>query len=181
VDWGTLAATFGGAGIAIAGTVLADHLRGRREDDRGLETRRREIYIAFIAAAGRAHARLRELAQDDGADIDLDAASRTALTDAELYEVRERLYIDASARVAGAGQAMFERLRELRHVVAAGAPPDSLTFHDAHHPYIAAVWTYRVAVRDELEGRPLSPADFGWAAWDGRERCPLCQAAVVNG
>lgn len=178
VDWGTLLATLGGAGIAISGTVLADHLRGRREDDRGLEGRRRDVYIAFIAAAGAAHTRLRELAQDGAGGLDLEAATRAALTDAEVYEVRERLYIDATARVAGAGQAMFEHLRALRSVVATGASLGSGEFHGAYHPYIAAVWAYRVAVRDELEGRPLSPADFGWSDWDGRERCALCRTTV---
>ncbi|MGI5484638.1 hypothetical protein [Streptomyces lavendofoliae] len=36
------------------------------------------------------------------------------------------------------------------------------------------MWAYREAVRDELEGHALTPADFGWSAWDGRERCPHC-------
>ncbi|PAK24648.1 hypothetical protein CJD44_21245 [Streptomyces sp. alain-838] len=38
-----------------------------------------------------------------------------------------------------------------------------------------AVWSHREAVRDELEGHALTPADFGWSAWDGRERCPHCR------
>lgn len=172
VEWGTLVATLGGAVIAISGTVLADRLRTRQEVDRGLGARRREAYIDFIAAAGAAHTQLRGLAQGPDAATDLESASRAALTDARLYEVRERLFIEASATVAGAGQAMFEQLRALRSAVAAGAPVSSPAFHDAYHPYIASVWAYRVAVRDELEGQSLSPAVFGWHAWDGKERCP---------
>jgi hypothetical protein len=163
-----------GAVIAICGTVLADRLRTRHDDDRGLQGRRREVYIEFISAAGAAHTQLRQLAQDPGAGTDLEAASRAALTDARLYEVRERLYIDASPAVASAGQAMFERLRELRRTVAAGAPLSSPAFHGIYHPYIDAVWSYRIAVRQELEGESLRPAVFGWTAWDGKERCPLC-------
>jgi hypothetical protein len=179
VDWGTLAATISGAIIAISGTVLADRLRTRHEDDRGLEARRREVYIEFITAAGAGHTQLRQLAQDRGAATNLEAASRAALTDARVYEVRERLFIDASSAVAAAGQAMFERLRELRRAVAAGAELSAPAFHDAYHPYIEAVWAYRVAVRQELEGKSLSPAVFGWAAWDGKERCPVCRAGLA--
>jgi hypothetical protein len=180
VDWGTLAATISGAVIAIAGTVLADRLRTRHEDDRGLEARRREVYVAFIAAAGTVHARLRQLAQDPSAPADLEAASRKALTDAGLYEARERLFIDASSTVAAVGQTMFERLRGLQRAVAAGASQASPGFHEAYHPYLDAVWAYRVAVRQELEGGSLSPAIFGWTAWDGRERCPLCHEDVTG-
>jgi hypothetical protein len=180
VDWGTLAATVSGAVIAICGTVLANWLRTRHDDDRGLQVRRREVYIEFISAAGAAHTQLRQLAQDSGAGTDLEAASRAALTDARLYEVRERLFIDASPAVAGAGQAMFERLRGLRRTVAAGAPLSSTVFHDTYHPYIEAVWAYRIAVRQELEGGSLSPAVFGWAAWDGIERCPLCRPDLAG-
>lgn len=180
MDWGTLAATISGAVIAICGTVLADRLRTRHDDDRGLQGRRREAYIGFITAAGVANTQLRQLAQDPGKDTDLEAASRAALTDARLYEVRERLYIDASPAVAGAGQAMFERLRGLRRTVAAGAPLSSPAFHDAYHPYIEAVWAYRTAVRQELEGESLSPAVFGWTAWDGKERCYLCNPDLAS-
>ena len=180
MEWGTLVATLGGAVIAISGTVLADRLRTRQEADRGLGARRREAYIDFIAAAGAAHTQLRRLAQAPDAATDLESASRAALTEARLYEVRERLFIDASATVAGAGQAMFEQLRALRSAVAAGAPVSSPAFHDAYHPYIASVWAYRVAVRDELEGKSLSPAVFGWHAWDGKERCPLCNGDLAG-
>ncbi|BFV55950.1 hypothetical protein KCMC57_up10540 [Kitasatospora sp. CMC57] len=180
MEWGTLVATLGGAVIAISGTVLADRLRNRHEDDRGLGARRREVYTAFIAAASTAHAELVRLARnsaDPGLAGQAEEASRAVLVDAGLYDVRERLYIDASEPVAGAGQRMFEQLRALRRVVADGAPQSSTAFHDAYHPYIEAVWAYRVAVRAELEGRALTPAVFGWSAWDGRERCPVCRVA----
>ncbi|GAA1188028.1 hypothetical protein F4556_001058 [Kitasatospora gansuensis] len=178
MEWGTLVATLGGAVIAISGTVLADRLRNRHEDDRGLGARRREVYTAFIAAAGTTHTQLVKIAQtsaDPARADEADPASRAALVDSGLYDVRERLYIDASEPVAGAGQRMFELLRELRRVVGSGAPQSSTAFHEAYHPYIEAVWAYRVAVRAELEGRSLTPAVFGWAAWDGRERCPVCR------
>ncbi|MCK9923105.1 CchlQ [Frankia sp. AgPm24] len=178
MDWGTLVATASGAVIAIAGTVLADHLRGRRDDDRGHLLRQRDAYIAFIVAAGVCHTRLRQIAQDNTGSGDPDAASRAVLADAGIYDVRERLFIDATATVAGAGQAMFERLRTLRQVVATGAGLSSAPFHDAYHPYLDAVWRYRAAVRAELETTALSPMVFGWDSWDGNDRCPICQSAA---
>ncbi|MGI5350466.1 CchlQ [Streptomyces sp. CA-250714] len=181
MDWGTLVATVSGGSLAISGTVLADYLRHRHEDDRGVGERRRTVYIEFITAAEACHARLRQIAQAPGTEVDLDAATRTALSDGAIYEARERLFIDASTAVAGAGQAMFEQLRALQRAVAAGAEPSSPAFHGAYHPYIGTVWAYRVAVREELEGQSLSPAVFGWDRWDGKDRCPMCQEAIVPG
>ncbi|WP_406397593.1 CchlQ [Streptomyces sp. NBC_00879] len=181
MDWGTLVAAVSGGSIAISGTVLADYLRHRHEQDRGVGERRRDVYIEFITAAGACHARLRQIAQDPGAEADVDTAAREALSDAAIHEVRERLFIDATTGVAAAGQSMFQQLRALQRTVAVGESLTSPAFHDAYHPYIGAVWTYRVAVRGELEGKPLAPEDFGWDGWDGRDRCPICQAAVVSG
>ncbi|MFI2780770.1 CchlQ [Streptomyces sp. ALB3] len=174
MEWGTLVATLGGGLIAIAGTVLADRLRTRQEHRRSLQARRRDVYTEFIAAAGAAHTELRRLAQSSAGTTGLEEASRLALADARIYEVRERLFIDASARIASAGQTMFERLRALRGAVAAGAGISTPAFHDIYHPYLEAVWAYREAVRSELEGHALTPADFGWSVWDGRERCVHC-------
>ncbi|WP_405020307.1 CchlQ [Kitasatospora sp. NBC_00070] len=181
-----MVATLGGAVIAISGTVLADRMRNRHEVDRGLDARRREVYTAFIAAAGTAHTQLVKLAQAAAADPGpagpaglAESASRAALVDSGVYDARERLYIDASEAVAGAGQRMFQQLRALRRVVGGGAPQSSTAFHEAYHPYIEAVWAYRIAVRAELEGDALTPAVFGWSAWDGRERCPVCRTAPV--
>ncbi|MET8678604.1 CchlQ [Streptomyces sp. NPDC004647] len=181
MDWGTLVATVSGGSIAISGTVLADYLRHRHEDDRGVGEQRRAVYIQFITAAEACHARLRQIAQAPSTEVDPDRATRAALSDAAIYEARERLFIDATTVVARAGQAMFEKLRALQRAVAAGADPTSSAFHDAYHPYIGAVWSYRVAVRRELEGQSLSPAAFGWDRWDGKDRCPMCRGAVVTG
>ncbi|MBL7489961.1 CchlQ [Frankia sp. AgB1.9] len=178
MDWGTLVATATGAVIAIAGTVLADRLRVRHDDDRGHLLRRRDAYIAFIVAVGVCHTQLRQIAQGNAGSGDPDAASRAVLADAGIYDVRERLFIDATAPVAAAGQAMFERLRALRQVVATGAGLSSATFHDAYHPYLDAVWRYRAAVRAELETTALSPTIFGWDSWDGNDRCQLCRPAA---
>ncbi|CAO5186653.1 CchlQ [Frankia sp. AiPs1] len=183
MDWGTLVATLSGAAIAIAGTVLADHLGGRRTAEQVRAQQRREVYIAFITAAGIAHSRLRQLAQiaqDGPGGGDPDVASRAALVEAGIYEVRERLFLDASHTVVGAGQAMFQGLRELRRVVAGGAALSSAAFHDAYHPYLDAVWHYRAAVRAELDTSALSLAVFGWNTWDGTDRCPLCRPDTVG-
>ncbi|MFD6919648.1 hypothetical protein ACFV99_05440 [Streptomyces sp. NPDC059944] len=89
-------------------------------------------------------------------------------------ERRSASLTNASARIAGSGQTMFERLRALRRAVATGAGLSTPAFHDIYHPYLNAVWAYREAVRDELGGHAITPADFGWSKWDGRERCAHC-------
>lgn len=179
MDWGTLAGAVSGGALAMAGTVLADRLRHRYEADRGTGERRRAVYLEFITAAEACHARLRAIAEDPAAQADPEAAARAALSEAGIYEARERLFLDATTGVAGAGQAMFERLRAVQRAVAGGAALTSAAFHDAYHPYIEAVWAYRVAVRAELEGQHLVPADFGWGRWDGTDRCARCQEAAV--
>ncbi|WP_101832369.1 CchlQ [Frankia canadensis] len=182
MDWGTLVATVSGAVIAISGTVLADRVRARDDDGRARRERRQDTYVAFIVAAGVCHTRLRQIAGDTSAlPADRDARSRTVLADAGIYDVRERLFLDASPPVVAAGQLMFERLRELRRCVAAGAGHASPAFHDAYHPYLDAVWRYRAAVRAELEAPGLAPVTFGWGSWDGTDRCPVCRQALAGG
>ncbi|MFF3825920.1 CchlQ [Streptomyces griseus] len=181
MDWGTLVATVSGGFLAISGTLLADRLRQRHERDRGAQERRRAVYIEFIAAVGRCHTRLRGIAQAQDPAVDPDLAARAAFDEAAVHEVRERFFIDASADVAGAGQAMFQQLRAVQHVVGTGATHTSQAFHDAYHPYLDRVWAYRTAVRGELKDRAFSPASFGWDAWDGRERCPVCRGELTAG
>ncbi|SDK17269.1 CchlQ [Streptomyces indicus] len=177
MDWGTLIAAVSGGTLAMAGTVLADHLRHRHEQDRGLGERRRAVYLDFIAAAEGCHAKLRALRPDAEPEV-LAREARAALADSGIYEARERLFIDASAASASAGQAMFEQLRRLQRTVGEGARPESAAYHDAYHAYIGSVWAYRVAVRGELDGKALGPGEFGWQRWDGRDRCELCGASA---
>ncbi|MFD3648980.1 CchlQ [Streptomyces cyaneofuscatus] len=181
MDWGTLVATVSGGFIAISGTVLADHLRRRHENDRGAAERRRAVYIEFISAVGDCHSRLRQIAQDQDTATDPDRAARAALSETAVHEVRERFFIDASADVAGAGQAMFAQLRAVQRVVGTGAGHTSAAFHEAYHPYLDRVWAYRVAVREELQDRTFSPASFGWDDWDGKDRCPICRDELTVG
>ncbi|MER6910173.1 CchlQ [Streptomyces sp. NPDC000594] len=182
MDWGTLAATASGGFIAMAGTVLVDGLRSRQEARQSGDERRRAVYTDFIGAAGECHAELRRIARRPAEHPDPAGAARDALRTAAVHEVRERLFIEATTAVAGAGQAMFERLRALQRVVGSGAAQESAEFHAAYHPYLDAVWAYRVAVRKELSGgRTLAPAAFGWEEWDAAERCPHCRAALPPG
>jgi hypothetical protein len=174
LEWTTLIATGSGAVIALAGTFMNDHLRDRRETRRSRETRARDLYVEFIVAAGVCHTRLRRLAQESSSQFDLDTATRDALIEAGISEIRERLFIDASENVAAAGQALYERLRALRRAVAGGAPWSSREFHDVYHPYLDAAWSYRAAVRRELGSMPFAPSVFGWATLNGSATCPVC-------
>ncbi|WP_322751602.1 MULTISPECIES: CchlQ [unclassified Frankia] len=175
VDWTTLVATLGGGALALSGTILADVLRHHDEKDRSREANRRSLYIDFVSAVGVCHTRLRQIAEGSETPSNREVSTRAALADAGIYEARERLFIDATSTVAGAGQAMYEQLRALRRVVAAGASISSASFHDAYHPYLDAVWHYRRYVREELGTKALSPDTFGWPSWNGRERCDLCR------
>ncbi|MFG3699524.1 hypothetical protein ACGF5C_16615 [Micromonospora sp. NPDC047620] len=174
MDWTTLIATLGGAAIAFTGTLLADFLRHRNERDRGQEARSRDLYIQFIVAAGICHTRLREIAQSADQHANREIDSRSALAEARIYEIRERLFIDAAPAVAAAGQIMFERLRAMRKVVANGASLTSPELHESYHPYLEAVWNYRAAVREELKNKSLSLSDFGWPVWNGSTTCSVC-------
>ncbi|MEU2576008.1 hypothetical protein ACIP3B_26790 [Streptomyces anulatus] len=59
----------------------------------------------------------------------------------------------------------------------------------AHDPAVAPDLAARAAldeaavheVRGELKDRTFSPASFGWDAWDGRERCPVCREELTAG
>ncbi|MEV5751546.1 hypothetical protein AB0L00_27300 [Actinoallomurus sp. NPDC052308] len=176
IEWTTLVATGSGAVIALAGTLLNDHLRDRRETRRGRQTRSRDLYAQFIVAAGACHTRLRQIAQEPGGQPDLDAVTRDALTEAGIHEIRERLFIDATENVAAAGQTLYERLRDLRRAVAEGASWSSREFHDVYHPYLDAAWGYRAAVRKELGSAPFVPSAFGWVTLNGAATCPVCQS-----
>jgi hypothetical protein len=173
-EWTTLIATGSGAVIALTGTLLNDHLRDRRETRHGRQSRTRDLYAEFIVAAGICHTRLRQLAQDPGSRPDLETAVRDALIEAGIYEIRERLFIDASETVAAAGQTLYERLRDLRRAVANGASWSSREFHDVYHPYLDAAWGYRAAVRKELGSVPFAPSVFGWVTLNGTATCPVC-------
>ncbi|MEV7374551.1 hypothetical protein AB0O51_27185 [Streptomyces sp. NPDC090301] len=50
---------------------------------------------------------------------------------------------------------------DLRRAVAASTGISTPAFHDVYHPYLDAVWAYREAVRNELEGYDLTPTVFG--------------------
>ncbi|MEV5709986.1 hypothetical protein [Actinoallomurus sp. NPDC052274] len=179
IEWTTLVATGSGAVIALAGTLLNDHLRDRRESRRSGRTRARDLYVEFIVAAGACHTRLRRIAQEPGGRPDLDAATREALVEAGIHEIRERLFIDASENVAAAGQALYERLRDLRRAVAEGASWSSRDFHDVYHPYLDTAWGYRAAVRKELGSVPFEPSVFGWVTLNGAATCPVCGSNAV--
>ncbi|MBP2579592.1 hypothetical protein J3A78_000070 [Streptomyces sp. PvR006] len=112
MEWATLVTTLASGLIAIPGTVPADRLRTRQEhpppQPSGAPTGR----LHGVHRGGRpTHTELRRLAQNGAATIDLEEASRLALTDARIHEVRECLFLHASARTARTGQPMLECLQ----------------------------------------------------------------------
>jgi hypothetical protein len=180
LDWSTLAAAAAGAVIALTGTILIDQLRRRHEIEESRAARSRDLYVQFTVSAGACHTQLRQIALSPDTHTDLDARTRAAFINAGIYELRERLFIDASDKVAAAGQAMFAGLRELRHAVADGATWSSPAFHKIYHPYLDAAWAYRSAVREELGSAPISPTVFGWVSLDGAATCPICRSGAAG-
>ena len=55
---------------------------------------------------------------------------------------------------------------------------DSDAYHDAYHRYAAAIWAFRVIVRQDIGETPFEPADFGHSEWSERNECEICAAAT---
>lgn len=169
-----LVATVCGAAIALAGTLLADIRRDRRQRDRDDLQVRREIYVGFALALNAAHDGLRRVGDGGTAGDERAAAVSRVLTDAGLYGARERLLMIATAPVARAGEVAFERLGGIRKAVRDGAGTRSTAYHAAYHRWAEAIWEFRMAARGEL-GQPALGS--GTDDWSGRRDCAFCSPA----
>src|SRR5687767_9773382 len=90
-------ATATGAVIALAGTLLADVRRDRRQRNRDDEQFRRETYVVFVLALNAAHSVLREVGDSTAPGDDRRLAVNRALTEAGLFGARERFLMTAPA------------------------------------------------------------------------------------
>ena len=139
---------------------------------------RQKSYAALMLALGASLEALRRVAGRDVPSEDLYAATNRALSKAGIDTAREKAMMTASPAVLGAAEAAFHALIGVRQAVRSGARLRTTEFHDAYHPYADTVWRLRLAIRHDLGGRKLTPADVNRTEWDGRETCQLCSGAA---
>jgi hypothetical protein len=179
VDWVTIVSTISGAGLALAGTVLAYGLSSRDRRSRDDRNDRRRSYLDFILAVETAHSSLRRLAVPDRPAGDIVAETREAMATSGVYGAREKLIITADRAIVHAGEATLRALNGVRDAVRAGARLNTIDFHNAYHRYAEAVWALRRAARVDLGASPISPEDLGKSSWDSQQNCTFCRTHVA--
>ena len=174
VDWMTLVSTAVGAMAALVGTVLAYKVRSRDEAGREFRVERRHSYLDFLSAMDAAHGALRIVADSVGADRRQTGGQ--AMSESRVYEAREKLLMSASPAVVTVGEQAFRRLGDLRKAIRDGARTGEREYHDPYHVFAASLWRLRNAMRVDLGGTALTPADLDKESWDGKAECIVCQA-----
>jgi transcriptional regulator with XRE-family HTH domain len=129
--------------------------------------------VAFLLALDTAHLALRQVAAAPAGPGRVEAAVQ-AVASTSLYTDRERLLVSAEPRLAAAGEAVFLALVDIRTAVKHGAGLDSEAYHRAYHPFAAAVWSLRQAIRAAAGREPLTPAEMRRDEWSDLDRCPTC-------
>ena len=173
MEWTPLVSTIVGAAVALGGTVLAYKIRSKDEAGRESRSERRQGYLDFIVALDGAHGALRDVANSDEPDR-RHAASR-AVSASGVYEAREKFVLCANPAVITPGEKAFMRLVEVRKAIGDGARLGTPEYHEPYHRFAEALWGLRRAIREDLGGTTLTPADLDKKSWDGRDDCPVCQ------
>jgi hypothetical protein len=179
VDLNILLSTIGGAAIALVGTMLADFLRGRGDRQRDNRSERRQGYLDFLLALNAGHERLRDVARTGG-NGDLRTATARAVTEAKVYEGREKLLMSADRAVATAGERAFQGLLRVRDAIRDGAELKSAPYHAAYHAFAEKLWRLREVIRTDLGVPELSAADLDRPGWDGAVTCETCRARAAE-
>lgn len=147
--WANLVSTGLGAVIALVSTLLVDKRRWLRERASAGVASRRSLYGQFLHSLSRARSTLRQIARD--ASLDPSERQRAAREGFEpCYGPRYEVTIAAPAFVVGPAEEAFQRLRDLRSVVAAGHDPAALGYVAAADVYDEALMHLRTAMRRDL-------------------------------
>ena len=170
-----------GAAIALAGTVVNTVRTDRTQRRRDRESERLSTYVDFALALHDAHSGLRDVARGDADLAQRAVDAGEALENAKIYGVRERLLMSGTTGLVQAGETAFLRLIGIRDAVRGGAALSGTEYHQAYHAFAEAIWTFRIAVRQEVSQRPITPADLGRVSWSEREQCPVCGQPTVPG
>ncbi|MFJ5234664.1 hypothetical protein ACIQBJ_32800 [Kitasatospora sp. NPDC088391] len=149
MDWGTAASTLLGAGIGLGATFVADTARARRGRRERWAEQRRQLYADYLAALARVADDLHAIARHpDRADLVVRASDAWRASPA--YGLRYQMTLDAPAGLCDLSDDCFRRLRDLRGIVARGAPtrsPELVTAATAYDESLAAL---RTAMRADL-------------------------------
>jgi len=177
VDWFPIITTTIGAGIAIAGTLVADLRRGREDRRRERDTTDRQVNLAFSLALDAAHGGLRDIPteiDEPASPAALHRLAAHAIRDSQIHQAREQLLATSAPEVVAAGETAFQSLIQIRDVIRAGAALRSVEYHSAYHRFAEALWAYRQAVRTSSGRAALVPQRTGRVSWSERESCLIC-------
>jgi hypothetical protein len=181
MDWIPLVSTVAGAVIALGGTMLADTLRRRDERGRSQRSDRRQSYLDFVMALDNAHGLLRSVASKKGQPSEIRDAANEAISEAQLYRVRENHLVTAAPSVAREGEVAFRKLIAIRDAVRSGTRLNTKEYHDVYHDFADSLWNLRMAVRVDLGSRRFKPGDLNQVSWSERETCDLCNSPGILG
>jgi len=174
MGWVSLVSTVVGAVVALSGSLLANRITARDQLTRDRESFRRVVYVDYATALDAAHVALRAVASDVDPDRDQYAQATAAVGQSGLYRTREHLLMFGTSPVAAAAENAFQALIEIRQAVRSGAELKSAEYHAAYHDFADQIWTFRMAVREDLGEPAFSPALMGHVDWSEREECPVC-------
>jgi hypothetical protein len=125
-----------------------------------------------------AHGALRVVADSD--EPDRRRAAGQAMSESRIYETREKLLMTGSPAVVRAGEQTFRRLADMRKAIRDGARTTQIEYHEPYHVFAESLWALRNAMRVNLGGTELTPADLDKQSWDGKAECAVCQVEPVT-
>jgi hypothetical protein len=133
-----------------------------------------DVCVNFLLVLDAAQNALRDVARAKSHFPSRYLAANRAVDDAGVYAERERVLVTGAPDVVKAADDVFLRLADLRNAVRAGATLESADYHRTYHPFAAAMWCYRMAIRAEFGREPLVPTELGRDNWLDHERCVEC-------
>jgi hypothetical protein len=150
-QWVAVLGTALGAVIGLGSAYLNDKVRWRREQLRDRLTVRRELYASYIAALTETHETMREASQDRTlpADARRDAVHRS-FREGGAYASRYQIGIMADQKVLDAAETAFQRMRDIRDLLAVGTSTDSAEYKQARLQWGASLRGMQQAMREEL-------------------------------
>jgi hypothetical protein len=174
MTWAALVSAAVGAVLALSGSMLVEVRRDRQQRLRDRQTERRRSAVELTLALNAALGALRDVARAGAQPADRAAAVTRAFGDSGLYAAREHLLLSGTPALVAVAEDAFHRIVEVRNAVRSGEGLDSLAYHDAYHDYAESLWRFRLAVREDLGERGLTPANIRQHDWSDRERCRIC-------
>jgi hypothetical protein len=153
VEWLTLVSTLSGGILGLAGGLLADTAKSRRERKRKLDDDRRQWYVDYLLALTETDGALQLAAVNSATPL-----ARASLTEAwRQHSLPAKTYyvtLVAPPNVADAAEDAFNRLKDIRESLGSQsiAVHNSSAWDAIHEPCIHAVTRLRQAMRSDVTG-----------------------------